>query len=115
MSTPPLQGTQGSQCAVCLQFSGEEQPNYCLHCFIPITAYKLGKYFGTPSFIQPHVIPQNITVEKAEEVVENLGISHLPQPEQAVALSTLAREKMNPMSGDYEFTQASNLAELGKI
>lgn len=101
-------------CAVCLQPSTAEQPTYCLHCFIPIPTYKVGKYIGAP--IGTINIPQEyITLTQAHDAVENLGISHLPPAEQAAALSSLSREKINPMSGEYEFIQAGQLAELGKI
>lgn len=109
MSTPLF------QCGACQQPTTEEQPTFCLHCLIPVSSYKLGKYIGSPDISNVVDLATNLTIDKANEAVENLGITHLPPAEQAVALSSLAREKMNPMSGDYEFSQAGQLAIMGKM
>ncbi|OLS26305.1 MAG: hypothetical protein HeimC2_15490 [Candidatus Heimdallarchaeota archaeon LC_2] len=103
------------QCGVCQQPRTEEQPTFCLHCLIPITAYKLGNFIGNPNSSAVTDQAKKITIDNANEAVENLGITHLSVAEQAVALSSLAREKMNPMSGDYEFSQAGQLAIMGKM
>lgn len=103
------------QCGVCQQPITEEQPTFCLHCLIPITAYKLGKFTGPPGSSNDVDPAKIISIDDAKEAVENLGITHLSIPEQAVALSSLAREKMNPMSGDFEFNHAGQLAILGKM
>jgi len=48
-----------------------------------------------------------------QQVIEMLGIEHLPRAQQGVALSALAREKMNFLSVEYNLTEAHTLVDMG--
>lgn len=48
-----------------------------------------------------------------QQVIEMLGIDHLPREQQGVALSALAREKMNFLSSEYNFSEAHTLVDMG--
>ncbi|MHA2503900.1 MAG: hypothetical protein ACXAE3_13655, partial [Candidatus Kariarchaeaceae archaeon] len=47
-----------------------------------------------------------------QQVIEMLGIGHLPREQQGVALSALAREKLNFLSVEYSLTEAHTLADM---
>lgn len=48
-----------------------------------------------------------------DQVIEMLGLQHLPRSQQGVALTALAREKMHFLSVEYDFTEAHTLVDLG--
>lgn len=48
-----------------------------------------------------------------KQVIEMLGIDHLPRDQQGVALTALANEKMNFLSVEYNFKEAHTLVDMG--
>lgn len=116
----------GLVCGFCKQAVSEELPLHCLHCLVPISPYKEGKFLlpnsdpdkdpvtnDHPSHDSDNTNDSTLTIEdQIAEMIEMLGIEHMAPPDQAVALASLAREKMNLMSADFNFKDGNRLAEL---
>ncbi|MDH5403142.1 MAG: hypothetical protein OEY49_11670 [Candidatus Heimdallarchaeota archaeon] len=142
-----------TKCSACQQSAGEDQPNYCISCFIPIIQYHNGVYLEIPvakcrncdvdliteicdncdtihDISKPPLVMSDEFESRDEkreqlskqlmkdnrlliQIIEMLGLTHLNDAEQAVALSSLAMEKMHFLSVEYNFTEAHTLLDLG--
>lgn len=145
-------------CIICNRPPTEEQPTYCLFCYVFIPQLVDGKFKGTARAKCPscnhsmgtsrpekcgqcslefniehqaisdlddtdelkrehnrQMLAKQILGDKTmhEQIINILGLDRMSRIEQGVALTSLSKEKIHCFSGDYNFTEAHTLVDMG--